>query len=109
MKSLMKILILILVITATHFNAFARVHESESVENNVKRIIADHLKISIRDINETSTLQALGADDVDAVLILTQAQYFFDISYDAKDSTKLGKKSAKVSELIDKTVDKIYP
>ena len=109
MKTLMQLLILATLITVTCVDAFARVREGEAVEDNVKRIIADHLKIGISDIKDNSTLQALGADDVDAILILTQAQYFFDISYDVKDSAKLSKKSAKVSELIDKTVGKIYP
>ena len=54
-------------------DAFSRIREGEAVEDNIKRIIADHLKISISDIDEKSTLQTLGADDVDAVLILTQA------------------------------------
>lgn len=109
MKFLMQLIVLSLFVTVSGADAFARVREGEAVEDNVKRIIADHLKIGIGDIKDTSTLQALGADDVDAVLIMTQAQYFFDINYDVKDSAKLGKKTIKVSELIDKTVGKIYP
>lgn len=109
MKKFTQLLLLVIIILGTGLNASARIREGEAVEDNVKRIIADHLKIGISDIKEDSTLQKLGADDVDAILILTQAQYFFDISYDIKDSARLGKKEAKVSELIDKTVGKVYP
>lgn len=109
MKSVLLLLLVFVFVCVSALDAFSRVREGEAVEDNVKRIIADHLKISISDIKDDSTLQKLGADDVDAVLILTQAQYFFDISYNIDDSKKLGSKSAKVSELIEKTVGKVYP
>ncbi len=95
-----------MILTSVH-SAQSRFREEESIEVNVKRIIADHLKIGINDIKKTSSLKDLGADD--AVLIMTQAQYFFDISYDIKDSPRLGKKTVRVSDLIDKTVRKVYP
>ena len=109
MKSVFKILCVLTIVSVSNWNAFSRVREGEAVEDNVKRLIADRLKIGISDIKEHSTLQTLGADDVDAVLIVTDAQYFFNIDYDVEVSKKLSKRTVKVSELIEKTVTEVYP
>ena len=109
MKSIFQLLVILALITISSLEAFSRVREGEAVEDNVKRLIADRLNIGISDIKDNSTLQTLGADDVDAVLIVTDAQYFFNIDYDIQDSKKLGKKTVKVSELIEKTVAEVYP
>lgn len=109
MKNVVRFLIVLALVTISSLDVFSRVREGEAVEDNVKRLIADRLKIGINDIKENSTLQTLGGDDVDAILILTDSQYFFNIDYDVKDSKMLGKKTVKVSDLIEKTVAEVYP
>ncbi len=109
MKNVVRFLIVLALVTISSLDVFSRVRGGEAVEDNVKRLIADRLKIGINDIKENSTLQTLGGDDVDAILILTDSQYFFNIDYDVKDSKMLGKKTVKVSDLIEKTVAEVYP
>lgn len=81
-----------------------------TVEDNIKRIVAERLNTNAEGISDKSTFKTLGSDELaDPVLILTDIQYYFDIKLDPATFKKLSKQKTKISEVIAATIGKVYP